>query len=677
GTWLAQLRRETPDWGQSLAKVINPGLLERKDLSPNFTGTDHEAVMGWILALDKIAAPEFALSEETLKQKLQVLDAERHEATKSREQLENQARRLQKVYQERVKAAEALDVQTVVQKRAAESARQAFENARVRVKSAVAERSKQTADDLKKAEQKLEAFDADTRQSVSELKLTFSQQEQDMLGYWAERESEFAEDLRILAERIAEAKKEYQQRLEKKQLIHRQKLSAEGVDPGIVQQARDALEQLKQTVNQIINSEDEVRAYRKWREQEWSHVEHLNEEQHSAQASLDTAKRERADADARWKEQDAQLKKTITELTQSIKTSQAMIESAESVLKHFPQPGSSIGFPGNIQDLTEELQGSQKQLMQLRSEVVATFDQAIAILNRYDDTQISLAWHKLSSYRRSQISGEVFEHDEEFKLARIPDLRGLLDTDIPQLKEALIDQFASESGSLEKYFEGLEIMASEVVSVSNVLKRKINTDQQIESLSDIRVVLEPRIYEDAMWQPLKEFVTKWQAWRVSNRKELPSDALLRSFVLVADTLRDARVKENIESMIDMRLEMKENDRHVVIRTDADFLSASSTGLTYLAIMTVFMGLTRYLCPDLKTRITWPIDELATLSPNNISHLAAMLNAHNLTMISACPKLDRSLRQFFENKVSLKDGRVYTYESSGAVGRYASHFASLQ
>ncbi|MDR9469335.1 ATP-binding protein, partial [Marinospirillum sp.] len=401
------------------------------------------------------------------------------------------------------------------------------------------------------------------------------------------------------------------------------------------------------------------------------------EEQHCAQASWDKAERDRADADKRWKEQDAQLKKTIAELTQGIKASQAMIESAESVLKLFPQLDSTIGFPGNIQDLTEELQDSQKQLTQLRSEVLGTFDQAIAILNRYDDTQISLAWHKLSSYRRSQISGEVFEHDEEFKLARIPDLRGLLDTDIPQLKEALVDQFASESGSLEKYFDGLEIMASEVVSVSNVLKRKINTDQQIESLRDIRVVLEPRIYEDAMWQPLKDFVAKWQAWRISNRKELPSDGLLRSFVLVADTLRDARVKDNIESMIDMRLEMKENDRHVVIRTDADFLSASSTGLTYLAIMTVFMGLTRYLCPDLKTRITWPIDELATLSPNNISHLAAMLNAHNLTMISACPKLDRSLRQFFENKVSLKDGRVYTYESSGAVGRYASHFASLQ
>jgi len=129
-------------------------------------------------------------------------------------------------------------------------------------------------------------------------------------------------------------------------------------------------------------------------------------------------------------------------------------------------------------------------------------------------------------------------------------------------------------------------------------------------------------------------------------------------------------------MIDMRLEMKENDRQVVIRTDADFLSASSTGLTYLAIMTVFMGLTRYLCPDLNTRITWPIDELATLSPNNISHLADMLEANNLTMISACPKLDRSLRKFFENKISLKQGRIHTYETSANQGKHAGIFASV-
>jgi hypothetical protein len=136
-----------------------------------------------------------------------------------------------------------------------------------------------------------------------------------------------------------------------------------------------------------------------------------------------------------------------------------------------------------------------------------------------------------------------------------------------------------------------------------------------------------------------------------------------AFQLVCDTLKSASLGESVESMVDMHLTMKENGREAVIRNDNDFLTASSQGLTYLAIMAVFMGLTRYLCPDKNTRITWPIDELGTLSPNNIARMAEMLEHNNLTMISACPKLDRPLRKFFENKVSLQHGRVHNFESA--------------
>ncbi|OHY81051.1 hypothetical protein BCA33_03485 [Marinobacter sp. AC-23] len=498
----------------------------------------------------------------------------------------------------------------------------------------------------------------------------------DMRGHWAEKESELKSSIDQQGELIASAEAEHKARLKQKRQIYDQRLSEEGIDPKVVQKARATLAKLKDTVESIVASEDLVRGYRKWREQEWSKVEALTEQTNQAKAQREAAVRKREEAERSWKEQDSKLKISIAEHQGAIKVLRDQTEAAEGMLKHFPEETLAEGFPGNIGDLTQELQGAYQKLEQLRKEVVGTFDQATAILNRYDNTQIQQAWQKLSAHRRGQMTGDVLDHEESFKLARVPDLRELLDTDIPQLRDALIDQFVSEAGSLVKYFDSLEVMAREVKAVSSLLKRKINTDQQIESLSDIQVVLEPRIYEDETWQPLKEFVEQWQTWVHMNRRSLPSDAILRRFKLVSDTLNDAKVKDSVESMIDMRLEMKENDRQVVIRTDADFLSASSTGLTYLAIMTVFMGLTRYLCPDLNTRITWPIDELATLSPNNISHLANMLEANNLTMISACPKLDRSLRKFFENKISLKQGRVHTYESSTREGKHAQMFNSV-
>jgi hypothetical protein len=240
----------------------------------------------------------------------------------------------------------------------------------------------------------------------------------------------------------------------------------------------------------------------------------------------------------------------------------------------------------------------------------------------------------------------------------------LLEQDIPHLRQTLIEQFSNEAGKVCDYFDGLETVMREITSVSRTLRQKINTDQQIDSLSDIQVVLKPRIEDDDSWAPLKAFVAQWRDWQASHKREIPGDTVLSAFQLVTATLSSANLGQSIESMVDMHLTMKENGREAIIRNDNDFLNASSQGLTYLAIMAVFMGLTRYLCPDRNTRITWPIDELGTLSPNNIARLADMLEHNNLTMVSACPKLDRPLRKFFENKVSIQKGRIHNFEHAG-------------
>lgn len=677
GTWLSQLRAEDPEWGNRLAKVINPSLLYRKDLTPardvNASGT---TVMGWQLALDALPVPDFAASEEALQERSRNLDAERQNAIKQRAETEREAQRRHESYKERAEAADRLETEFSLVERTRTNAQNKLGNVRLRVKEAQADRVAKITKDLEVVQDKLTAFDEQTAEGIREVEAGFQQQMLDMRSHWAEQESELQSAKDQHAELIASAEQDHKVRLKKKREIYDQRLSEEGIDPKVVQEAREALARFNETVDKIVASEDLVRGYRKWREQEWSKVEALTEQANQAKAKREAATRKRDEAERIWKEQNGKLKASIAEHHSAIKSLRDQTEAAEAVLKHFHGRTFTEGFPGNITDLTQELQGAYQKLEQLRKEVVGTFDQATSILNRYDNTQIQQAWYKLSTHRRGQMKEEVLDHEESFKLARVPDLRELLDTDIPQLRDALIDQFVSEAGSLVKYFDSLEVMAREVKAVSGLLKRKINTDQQIESLSDIQVVLEPRIYEDETWQPLKEFVDQWQTWIPMNRRSLPNDGILRRFKLVTDTLSDAKVKESVESMIDMRLEMKENDRQVVIRTDADFRSASSTGLTYLAIMTVFMGLTRYLCPDLNTRITWPIDELATLSPNNISHLADMLEANNLTMISACPKLDRSLRKFFENKISLKQGRIHTYEATAHHGKHAGMFANV-
>ncbi len=677
GTWLSELRRQHPEWGSTVAKVIDPALLQRKDLAPEFVPlTGEPTVMGWRLALDGLPVPDFASSEEELQQKSRQLDERRSQLLKQRSDAEQEMRRRQETYKSRADAVDHLETEFTIIQRTLANARTRRDSVKERVNQAIRERAQEYGRLYEGCREKLRAFDEATGAGVSEIGSRYQQKMLDLRGHWSETEADFRASIDKMQELMESAKKEHSERLRQKRQVYDQRLAEEGIDPKVVQESRKALEALKAKVEAIIASEDLVREYLAWRKREWSQVEQLTEQAAEAEAARDRCEKQRKTHEAEYREKDSALKRAVTEHRDAIARLREKVEGAESVLKHFPDMPNAEGFPGDLGDLTRELQGAHQQLEQLRREVISTFDRAVAILNQYHNTQIHRAWQKLSSYRQEQTGADEYEQDEAFKLARVPDLRTLLETDIPQLQDALIDQFRSESGSLVKYYEGLDVMAREIKAVSNLLRRRINTDQQIESLEDIRVVLHPRIYEDETWQPLKNFVETWQDWSQLHRRELPDENILRQFQFVSDTLSDAKVRDSIESMIDMHLEMKENGRRVVIRNDADFLSASSTGLTYLAIMAVFMGLTRYLCPDKSTRITWPIDELGTLSDNNIARLAEMLEHNNLTMISACPKLDRALRRFFENKISLKKGRIHTYESPETGASYAGLLAGL-
>ena len=677
GTWLSELRRIDPEWGNDLAKVIDPALLQRKDLAPEFAPANGpRTMMGWRLALDGLPVPEFALSEEELLQQSRQLDEHIAQVRKQRTEAEQEMRRRQETYKSRADAVDHLETEYSIIQRTLANARSRRDSVKARINQAIQERAREYGRLYESSRDKLKAFDEATGAGVRDIENRYQQKMLDLRGHWSETEADFRASIDKLQELIDSAGKEHDERLRKKRQVYDQRLAEEGIDPKVVQESRKALDALKTRVEAILASEDLVRDYLAWRKREWSQVEQLTSQAAEAEAARDRCEQRRKTHQAEYREKDGNLKRSITEHRDAISKLREKLEAAESVLRHFPDIASAEGFPGDLGDLTRELQDAYQKLEQLRREVISTFDRAVAILNQYHDTQIHRAWQKLSSYRRDQTGADEFEQDEAFKLARVPDLRNLLETDIPQLQDALIDQFRSESGSLVKYYEGLDVMAREIKAVSSLLRRKINTDQQIESLQDIRVVLHPRIYEDETWQPLKSFVETWQDWSQLHRRELPDETILRQFQFVSDTLSDAKVRDSIESMIDMHLEMNENGRRVIIRNDADFLSASSTGLTYLAIMAVFMGLTRYLCPDKSTRITWPIDELGTLSDNNIARLAEMLEHNNLTMISACPKLDRALRRFFENKISLKNGRIHTYESPDSGASYAGLLAGL-
>lgn len=657
-SWLARLREEDPRWGETLGKVVNPDLLNSSDLSPELVAAAGDTVMGWRLDIESLPVPAFAATEEQIQARLEEKDAQYEQAQRIFKETESAAQKSNTIFQDRDREVEQIESRQTLHKRQLDSAKHALTSVRNAAAEGQKERERALQKELETITERLKAFDQETAHTEKDIEERYARLRMERIGQWASKEAELSETINNAQSLAVQAEKDHKQRIKTLNEAHARRLKDEGVDPEEVRRARDKKNALEQKIEKIEQAQTEIHEYRSWRTREWAKVETWQAECADYEKRLETVQRQRKEL----KDNYEQTKKTFTDKIQECKKRaagiQTAIEEAEAILLKFEGVDSGTQeIPGNLKALTEQLRSSYRDLEKLRELVIKAVRKAVSVLTKYENTQIYQAWRKLQEHRVSQLFDASDRYSDDFELSQTESLRLLLDQDLPQLRAALITQFTNAAGELRDYFGGLKQLAREVKQVSNQLQRAINTDQQIESISDIEVVLKPRIYEDESWVPLKNFVESWEHWQLSHRADIPSEELVNDFHVVVTTLRSARVRNDIESMVDMSLQLRENDRLVTIRNDNDFLNASSTGLTYLAIMAVFIGMTRYLAPDPNTRITWPIDELGTLSANNISRLASMLEKQNVTMISACPKLDHGLRKFFENKVSIKDGRV--------------------
>lgn len=75
GSWLMHLRAADPGWASQVGKIVNPELLQRKDLSAVFDeSAEHGTVFGWRVNLEGIPTPHWAESEEQLRAEYTALE---------------------------------------------------------------------------------------------------------------------------------------------------------------------------------------------------------------------------------------------------------------------------------------------------------------------------------------------------------------------------------------------------------------------------------------------------------------------------------------------------------------------------------------------------------------------------------------------------------------------------
>jgi hypothetical protein len=164
------------------------------------------------------------------------------------------------------------------------------------------------------------------------------------------------------------------------------------------------------------------------------------------------------------------------------------------------------------------------------------------------------------------------------------------------------------------------------------------------------------------WGPLQKFAKAYELCRDQLREgfgEIPDD-LVYSMKKLASYLPSEGFTLSHNNLFDIEFTITEKGQIKHARNAKQLKKVSSTGLSYLAMLSLFAGILGMLRGEGKnvSKIILPVDELGELAAENVGLLLDMFNDNHISILSASPSTDRHILSLYERHYKLKDNKIY-------------------
>lgn len=664
GSWLALLKDEDPAWGEQLAKVIEPGLLLRTDLEPIKLPHHELSIFGWQINVAHLDTPDFVKSEDAHRDRIVALDTFLQDNEQLVEKSQRSANALQQHRQQLIARQQQATIELSRRKDDSRNAAEQLAQADNAMKQSMADKKSTIAEKIQAAKNERERLKIEQSRAIAELE---SQQREFLMEkrlFWSDELQTLTDDIAELALQEAKAKAAHEQRCKVVEDAYQQSLEKDWVDPAKIKAARAQTEAEKAHINKILDSEPQVQEYQLFVRTEWPLRDGLQEQLGASHDALRTVTAEIAELTRRFQTEKAQLQEKIHQNKARLLDMETWIREADIALRQVDTHGFSTAASHctdkyaelSLKTLTEYLRDSLSQAYQIRERVKKSVNVALAVLQAAShSSRLAQQYHNRVEQRHQNQVIDPLSDTEKF--ACVSDLEQFIGQDLPQMEDAILANFRVQGNALMSYQDCLGQLTNAVRQTSRQLKEILNTNQKIGSFKEIAVHLTAKIEHEDGWRPLQRFSALWKEKLSEPDADLAEPALLKTFEDAFMSLDNIRVNDDLSSMVDMRLSVFEGTRLVDLRTTKDLKEVSSTGLSYLLLIVIFMSLTRHLCKSAQVRVAWPLDELDNLSGENFGGIINMLEQCGMYIVTATPDLNPSKTWAFEHKMYLDKGHV--------------------
>lgn len=656
---LHEFLNDTKDsWRDTIGKVIRPELLSQKNLNPQFVdGDGSQALYGLKINLNLVEPNEFTKSENQLKQQREVLKKDilnyEEDITRIKAKLgkfNKQVSQTEKDLSQLGREEERLKVEK-------KEIGLSIKTKKVDIEKAINNRVGEIDKRIQQSMLELKAYDHETDRGVEKLEETARQEILTLKANASIEEEAIQEKIELKDQLVKDIKDTADNQRKELEDTFEAILKNKGIDPLTEQVAKERTAKSKSEYELIKNYTQLINDYRSWEKSLWVHIDKHEKEATELSASVarlfSQLEEKKKKYQKRLKELEAKTKEQKAELGRlegEQKSVNNAYEDVNDALKKVPTTHESTEIRDNLSLdlLLDRLAKNINRIKILRRSIADAVKKVGEVLTSIGSkNKIYVLWENME-LDRGQHSIHA-NYTEDFFIEGIDDVRRLLEVAIPDIREVTLESLKTVGERYVRFYHSLDTLNRKVRSISSTLGEEINTTNHFEALSDINVELVSKVDEFDIWKDLKAFSEVWSKWVESDRNVLPSKEFVTIFQSTMDSLRSCQISNDIESLVDIDISMRENGRPVNIRTDADLKGLSSEGISTLAVIVVFCGMTRYLCKDSNVRIHWPLDELGKISDENVMILFDLMDEHNISLFCAQPNPSPVLLRYFTTK----------------------------
>jgi len=653
------LEQEAEGWQQSIGRVIAPELLDHTGLDPQWNGQASQDFYGLSINLEALA--------------------DRSDLIEDKVRLEQQEKELFERVTKLNKESEELEAALQAANKLREQARTALDKAQLRVQQAekleenlrgeahaLADQIKaETAKATQQLEQEIQQLSVDIKacdQTLTDIENQHRQALQALQNEHLARKGILESDLQNLLASITEQIQANETQFKQEQRRINQQLKSDlttsGADEQTILTLMSKLKEAERLKQEARSFQHKAEEYRNWLQQRWQrHPEHCRQRddcQRQIQQLDDEIKQLKQD----FQRQRTQLNQQIGELEEQLKKNNSLLAQLEQSLEQLrncpPVYAKELSeyAAGTLPRLTQD---SLKERKRQERDIQSGKQTLVQLFNRHQRSQLAEAW--------SQALNAAANSNEYFQAEALEIEQPLIDVlqMVGHVKQATAQQIELHASSVNTFYLHLHNFERAIKQTGSELSKYVSEERYFAALGEITVNIRSKMSDLEYWQALKKFGDHYEQYRdnaeLSGSHEIP-EGLVQAMGELTALLPATGVKLKHLSLFDIEFSIFENGQLKHARNARELKDVSSTGLSYLALITFFTGVTAMLRKQNPTVVCWPIDELGDLAPENIEAMMNLLAKQNIQILSATPTADRHVLSLFKRRYLINQQKLH-------------------